>query len=276
MGVIRRHFRDLKQHYGWGTNTYYYLAGKYGIHPTFVQTMLADQRYDEEDILAVIEHLRNEGGKKFSADALDAARHFYKGKPRGTWSPLDTLKGREVLLLGAGPGVSRHRSAIENYIRAKKPYVFALNTQSSIQFDLIDARVACHPVRLLADIDVHASLPQPLIAPVSMLPDDVRQKLQGHEVRDFGISVEPGSFEFEETSCVVPSPLVAAYALAVAASGGATRVAIAGFDGYEPGDERNYEMDQIFEQFRLSEGAVPLTAITPTVFKVPATSVYAI
>ena len=25
--------------YKWGTNPYYYLAGKYGIHPTYIQSM---------------------------------------------------------------------------------------------------------------------------------------------------------------------------------------------------------------------------------------------
>ncbi len=41
----------------------------------------------KEDVLAVIEHLRVEGGKKFSLNTLDAARHFYRGEPQGQWSP---------------------------------------------------------------------------------------------------------------------------------------------------------------------------------------------
>src|SRR5688572_3704912 len=45
MNVIRKYFRPLQQTCGWGTNTYYYLAGKYGIHPTYIQEMLGDARY---------------------------------------------------------------------------------------------------------------------------------------------------------------------------------------------------------------------------------------
>lgn len=87
MGLIQRFFLPMQQRCGWGTNTYYYLAGKYGIHPTYIQAMLADSRYSDEDVLAVIEHLRIEGGKKYSADTLDAARHFYRGAPAVAGSP---------------------------------------------------------------------------------------------------------------------------------------------------------------------------------------------
>jgi|GEM_PF-88684 len=83
LALIRRHFQPMKEHYGWGTNPYYYLAGKYGIHPTYIQSMLTDSRYTEEDLLAVIDRLRVEGGKKFSLDTLDAARHFYKTETMG-------------------------------------------------------------------------------------------------------------------------------------------------------------------------------------------------
>ncbi|MFM6276754.1 MAG: aldolase catalytic domain-containing protein, partial [Dolichospermum sp.] len=65
MTVIRKYFSLMQKQYGWGTNSYYYLAGKYAIHPTYIQEMLTDARYIEEDILAVIDHLKSVGGKRF-------------------------------------------------------------------------------------------------------------------------------------------------------------------------------------------------------------------
>lgn len=117
--------------------------------------MLNDSRYNEEDLLAVLEHLRMKGGKKFSLNTLDSARHFYRGEPTGKWSPREMFSGREVLLLGTGPSVAQNRSAIERFIRVKHPLVLALNTQTGIDADLIDLRVACHPFRLLADCHAH-------------------------------------------------------------------------------------------------------------------------
>lgn len=274
MTLVRQHFKPMQAHYGWGTNPYYYLAGKYGIHPTYIQEMLSDARYSEEDVLAVIEHLRCEGGKKFSLNTLDAARHFYQGEPKGTWSPVELFAGRDVLLLGTGPGVARHRSALESYIRRRKPLVLALNTQSAIDAELIDLRVACHPVRLLADCKAHTQLPQPLITPYSMLPEDVRVALAGKEILDFGLNVQANTFEFSETCCTVPTSLVMAYAFAIAASGKCRTLYMAGFDGYPGEDPRNNEMNQVVQIFQQFNDSLPLISITPSRYDFVKQSVY--
>ncbi|MCD6003897.1 aldolase catalytic domain-containing protein [Halomonas sp. IOP_6] len=276
MALLRKHFKPMQEHYGWGTNPYYYLAGKYGIHPTYIQEMLSDSRYDEEDVLAVIEHLRVEGGKKFSLNTLDAARHFYHGEPKGQWSPKERFAGREVLLLGTGPGVARHRLALERYIRDHKPLVLALNTQSAIKAELIDLRVACHPVRLLADCEAHTKLPQPLITPYTMLPADVRESLANKEVLDFGLNVQADSFAFAETHCTAPTSLVVAYALAVASSGGASRVLMAGFDGFRADDPRNAEMDKVLSAYATAKQAARILAVTPTRYHLDSVSIYAL
>ena len=277
LNLIRQWFRPLQAHYGWGTNLYYYLAGKYGIHPTYIQDMLGDERYDDEDILAVIEHLREAGGSKFSFSALDGARNFYQGEPTGTWCPATLMQGREVMILGSGPGVVTHRPALEAYIRRARPLVMALNTQSGVDSELIDLRIACHPVRLLADAETHRTLPQPLITPASMLPVHLQEALGDKSVHDFGLAVEPHRFAFAEWHCVVPSSLVLAYALAVAQSGGASRILMAGFDGYSAGDPRNGEIEAMLTAYRAAVPESVVRSITPTAFKgLSARSVYGI
>lgn len=274
MRLIREYFRPMQMEFGWGTNTYYYLAGKLGIHPSYIQEMLNDSRFDDEDILAVIDHLQQEGGKKFSIDTLDAARHFYQGDPAGRWAPESMIEGRDVLLLGAGPGVALHRQALESYIRKYKPIVMALNTQGKIDPLLIDVRIASHPVRLLADCETHNNLSQPLITPYSMLPEDVQASLKRDNILDYGIQVQADTFIFERTYCITPTPLVVAYALAVATSGKANRVLLAGFDGYNDDDPRTKEMDDLLECYIRSQGAVEIAAITPSKYKMDQKSVY--
>ncbi|MGE6995681.1 aldolase catalytic domain-containing protein [Pseudomonas sp. NPDC047961] len=274
MTLMRKHFKPMQAHYGWGGNPYYYLAGKYGIHPSYIQAMLSDSRYDEEDVLAVIDHLRVEGGQKFSLNTLDSARHFYRGESMGRWSPRERLSKRHVLLLGTGPGVARHSQALERYIRTNRPVVLALNTQAAIAAELIDLRVACHPVRLLADCDAHTRLPQPLITPFSMLPVDVQALLAEKEVLDFGLNVQADTFAFGETHCTAPSSLVMAYAFAIAASGECSCLYLAGFDGYVGEDPRNTEMNQVVKQFQASSANLPVIAITPSRYDVEKISIY--
>lgn len=264
LALVRNDFAPMKKRYGWGTNPYYFLAGKYGIHPTYVQKMLSDSRYDDEDLIAVLQHLRTEGGKKYSAGQLLSARQTLDASPSGSWSPADLIAGREVLILGTGPGAARHREALEAYVREHKPIVMALNTQEAIAGELTDFRLACHPVRLVADYEKHAEYAQPLIAPLQMLPEHVKSGLNGKTVYDFGLAIDSDTFEVFKTHCVVPAPLVAAYALAVAASGGAKRILLAGFDGFPAGDMRNDEMLNVLERFVEVEAHPEVTAITPT------------
>lgn len=275
MALIREHFGPMKIKYGWGTNPYYYLAGKFGIHPTYIQEMVRDTRYNEEDIFAVIAHLRAEGGKSFSFSSLQGARRFYHGTVNGNWKPSELMRGREVLILGSGPGVSVHRPAIESYIRRRKPLVLALNTQSAVAPSLIDLRIACHPVRLRADAETHAALPQPLIAPVSMLPETLRSQFGNKQLLDFGIGIEAGRFAFHDTYCVTPTSMVLAYALAAITSGQAARILMAGFDGYSAHDPRNDEIETMLACFTSSEGAKQPVSITPTRYKgLSAQSIY--
>lgn len=274
--VVRKYFKPMQAEYGWGVNPYYYLAGLYGIHPSYIQYMLSDNRFTEEDILAVIDHLKVEGGKKFSLDTLDAARHFYSGDARGSWDPKTLFEGQDVLLLGSGPGVGQHRLAIEDYIHECRPIVMALNTQSSIDQKLIDMRVACHPIRLLADCDLHAELPQPLITPASMLPKDVLDSLGNKHLLDFGLKVQCDSFDIKDHYCILPNSLVLAYALAVLSSGRAKRVFLAGFDGYSADDPRQKEVEQVFNLFDSKQFGSEIVSITPTRFEVPIVSVYAL
>lgn len=274
MTLLRQHFKPMQSKYGWGTNPYYYLAGKHGIHPTYIQEMLSDSRYGEEDVLAVIDHLCHEGGKKFSLNTLDAARHFYRGNPTGQWAPETLFAGRDVLLLGTGPGVENHRQELERYIRQHNPLVLALNTQSAIDAKLIDVRVACHPVRLLADCEAHTHLPQPLITPYSMLPVEVQAALAGKEVLDFGLNVQADTFAFGHAHCTIPTSLVVAYALAVATSGKANRILMAGFDGYPGEDLRNQDTNQLLKKYQETPGITPLLCITPTRYDINCQSIY--
>ncbi|MFT7565743.1 MAG: 4-hydroxy 2-oxovalerate aldolase [Pseudoalteromonas distincta] len=274
MGIIRTFFQPLKNECGWGSNPYYYLSGKYGIHPTYIQEMMGDSRYSEEDILAAIDHLKLEGGKKFKIDTLDSTREFYKGESRGSWNPAEIFAGQEVLLLGTGPGVAEHRAALESYIAKNSPVVIALNTQSSIAESLISYRVACHPVRLLADCSVHAGLPQPLITPASMLPEDVLHALKGKELFDYGLSIESEQFSFGEHSSTLPTSLVICYALAAITAGNATRLLMAGFDGYSSDDPRNSEMNKLLKLYTSQKQALELLSVTPTRYEIKSQSIY--
>ena len=70
----------------------------------------------------------------------------------------------------------------------------------------------------------------------------------------------------DEDTCTIPNSLVISYALAIACSGKAKTIFLAGFDGYEPGDQRNVEMESMIELYQSSVDAPRLVAVTPTTY----------
>ena len=276
ISLATKRFKPLKDKYCWGTNPFYYLSGKNSVHPTYVQEMMTDPRYKEEDIISVIEHLGSKGGNKYSKNILGESRNYYSQSPKGNWSPVELFYDREVMLIGSGPEASIHKRAIEAYITDKKPLVMALNAQSLITNDLIDVRIACHPLRLLTDFEKLINLSKPLITPLSSLPDNVLDTDKIINILDYGLGVQNNKNIYNENFCILTSPLVLSYALAVASSGKAKRILLAGFDGYSADDPRRIENDLIFQVHKDTDLAVNLLSVTPTLYNIESTSIYAL
>ena len=109
-----------------------------------------------------------------------------------------------------------------------------------------------------------------------MLPLDVQESLGDKKIFDFGITVKDSTFSFEDNYCTVPAPLVIGYALAIATSGGSSNILLAGFDGYGSDDPRTLEMHQLFEHYQSSKSSLPIVAVTPSCYKIPSQSIYAL
>jgi 4-hydroxy 2-oxovalerate aldolase len=274
--LIEDDFIPMKNKYGWGSNMYYYLSGLYGIHPSFIQGMLSAKNFSSDEILAVIDNLKTEGGKKFSNDLINTYKQYFIGKGNGKYEPLKNIKNKDVLILGSGSGVKEHKIALESFIKKYKPFVIALNTQNSINSKLINTRAVCNTLRLLTDHKSFKHLPQKLILPYQRLSNLIKDKFKKVNKLDFGVEVKNNTFRFMKSSAIIPNTLAISYALGIANSGKAKRIYIAGFDGYEAEDPKRREMDELFSLYQSLKKKSELTSITPTKYKVKSTSVYAL
>ncbi len=271
--MIKTFFTPLQKHYEWGKNPYYYLSGKYKIHPTYIQEMLSDDRYDDNDVLSLIDYLKKVGGKKYSKDNVINSRALFTKSNLSTWEPAKTILNKDILIIAPGASVKEHLEGIEQYIKKNRPIVLALNTTKCINEKLINFRVACHPYRMIADAKDYKSLKQPLITPYSQLSDDLQKDLKGVKKRDFGICIS-SKFSFGNKKCNIPLPLVFAYSLGIATSGKAKKIFLAGFDGYESDDPRRFEMDQLLSLYNSSSKSKEIISLTPTKYKINTFSLY--
>jgi len=272
--LIQDHFLPLKKKYEWGPNHFYFLSGMNSIHPSFVQSMMSDTRYNSNDILSTLDYLSKSGmGKKYNARALESTKQVSFSDKPSSWSPVSLIQSKDVLIIGTGPSANFYRSDLESFIKRKDLYVIGLNSNSSISESLIDVRAACHLLRFNADIEKYNTLPQALILPETFMTQDSKSRLKNKKQYFFSIKVG-NKFSFANSYAEIPELLVMAYALSIATHGRPKRIFLAGFDGYPEKDKRNDQMISIFNSYQVATGAKQIISITPTSYPIPTDSVF--
>ena len=116
--IINKYFEPLKTKYKWGPNPFYYLAGKHGIHPTYIQEMLTI-KMDEDEILEAIKQLKNKEGNKYDVNLVKSEFQKPIKLNKGNWLPKNKLKNKEILLLSSGPKLHEFKKEIEKFIIKK-------------------------------------------------------------------------------------------------------------------------------------------------------------
>ena len=265
LNLIETRFKKLKKEFEWGPNVYYFLSGLYGIHPTFIQSMQHDLNLTPDEMLSVIDSLKKNKATKYNKNLIEIGKQIYKGKTSGKWLPSKKIKGREVLILGSGPGSKVHQKAIERFVKLKKPFVIALNDQKSIEENLINIRVACHTLRIASSKIKFKKIFQPLVLPFKRLTDDQIKYFKNKKILDYGLEVRDNVFDFDKNSAILPNSLTICYALAIANSGKAKKIYVSGLDGYPAEDQRRAEMDEIFKIYYSQKKNLEITSITPTI-----------
>ena len=269
--VVEEDFAALHREFEWGTNLHYMLSGTHGVHPTYVQRMIADPRFSPAQITDTIERLGAQGGSNFNLDRAADDVTEVDGSSNGAWNASDWCAGRSVLIVGPGATVVERRGDLEHLIRSSELVVINLNLRPLIDPELIDAYVACNPVRARLDRAEIASDDVRVIGPKAHLGDII----EGLCVDDWGMSVKAGQFEISGTGCVVPSGVVAGYAIALAAAGGASKILLAGLDGFDHADPRQLSMSELLTVAQSQPGTPKVVSLTPTKYPVVESSLYA-
>ena len=268
--VVEEDFAALQREFEWGTNLHYMLSGTHAVHPTYVQRMIADPRFSHVQIVNTIEQLGVDGGSTFDLDRAADDISPTSASSAGSWDASDWCSGRPVLIIGPGATVVERRADLEHMIRSNDAVVLNLNLRPLVDPEVIDAYIACNPVRARLDRADSAS-GATVIAPKAQ----VGNAIDGLQVDDWGMVVKSGQFEVSSKGCVVPFGLVTGYAIAVAIAGGASRVLLAGLDGFDHADPRQASMTELLTLAQSQPGTPPIASLTPTTYPVSESSLYA-
>lgn len=274
IGLIEKHFEPLLDRYRWGTNPYYLQSALANVHPSYVQRLLSDGRLDPGSVSESIRRLGAEGGASYSLDRAASVEIRSIGDETGNWSPAESVRTGQAVILGPGDGLRRQARYIERFLSsADRPSVFNLNLSALVDPSLIDFYVALSIARSRIDLPIFEGAGD-VITPhrqLGELGDDSAVRLL-----NYGAKLEKGAFRVDSLGCVIPHALTAAYALAVAVAGGSKVIYLAGWDGFPNSDPRQAEMEEVLQTFRRAFPQVEVVSLTPTSYQVPSVSVFTI
>ncbi len=275
--MVLDEFLPLQRQHGWGASLFYHFAADHNIHPSYVQTILSDTRYSSAHVRRALQAIAQVPSSSYNPELV--GRTLESEEPgdstEGSWEATDWCKEREVVIIAAGAGLHNHRQTIEQFVRRRKSATLSLNLNREFEPSLISYYVAVDTLRMSLECVDYARLNRPFIIPVTRAPAAMRKNLNAIAHSDYGCRVVSGEFRAEPRGCTIPEPLSAAYALALCIIGGATRIWLAGFDGYAAGDARQEAMVKVFEVVTDNYPGIAITAITPTTYPVDQGSVYA-
>ena len=247
---INYYFYTLKKYYKWGTNKYYLLAAKNKIHPTYIQRMLSDKRYNKSNYLSIINSLKKVDSSKYNP--ISHFKHaFFSNKKLYFNKPIQIKNYDKILILGPGKTVDQKKNEIENFIKNNKVLVIVLNTTKSINEKLINLRVACHPLRIISDILIYKKLKTPIVLPYSSFKSNIKKLIKKNKINfiDYGLKLDiKNKVNVSKNYCTLPNPLAIGYALSLVAKT-KKKLILAGFDGYDldnPESDNSKSMIKLF------------------------------
>lgn len=239
-------FLRLKKKYRWGTNSLYKLSGKYKIHPTYIQTMLSDKRYNRNDYLKAINYLKNNIAKTFNPFKLLTAFNIYRFNKKIIQKnniKLNEDNYNQALILGPGKNVEKIKDNLSAKIKITKLLVICLNNSKTIKNELIDIRAFCHPMRIFSSLNYFKTCKNTLLVPYSCLSKKTQSFFRNKDFIDYGIQIKK-NININKNYISFNIPLALIYSIGFLVSRNIKQIYLAGFDGYSK-DEIN--QDTTFE-----------------------------
>ena len=259
------HFKKLKKKYDWGTNQFYFLSAKNQIHPTFVQNMLDDKRYSDEDILSGLNILKKFNSKKYDINILNSGIFELpindlekKIFPKKIFNEFNKEK---VLIIGPGQNLKIYKKKIIKFVKKFNPLVLSINYNGVIDKKYINCFCSCNIGRLMMDIGDYLDAKKPLIFPKGLLSEK-NKYLDELKIHNYGATFKKNQFKIKESECILPDNLSFFYTLAIAISANYKNIFLAGLDGYTK-DNLNFKNIQkqlnLFNKNYLNQTVYSLT-----------------
>ena len=270
--LAEQFFEPLKKELGWGPSPTYAEAARMGMHPTYPQFLLADERVTSSDRFRILRAISNTNNPaKFSIDTLNSSVSQAELEGCAAEAPFPPIfESKEVVLVCQAGASNIDEAAIDSYAKSRGALTMSLNLPSlyrDVEYDFI---VISHTEKLRQNnMRDFGKMESPsLIGPASLLGDSFGINL------DYGVQISPGRLEAKGRYAVIPNGLTLGYALAICLEARASCVSLVGFKGYDLTPHRNKETQMVLEL--ASKRGLLIKSLTPTNFVTEESSLYAL
>jgi len=264
INLLENHFYPIQEKFKWGSNPFYFLAGKYNIHPSYLQDMIENDKFDRKDILSFLMNYKYLDKESYNPEIEDTVKLHYANFADGDFDTHKNFGSKDILMVGSGNTVEKYKKDIELFISEFKPLVIQLNKGGVISENFIDYNLFCHPQTIKYEYENIKNSTGLIIIP----PNSMNYEIKNNNVNYYGLKVEKDKFESNKSNCVTPNSLVLSYALALTGTSTGSNVYMAGIDGYLNNHIKNSEIASTLELFKKKYTKKNLISITPTSFSV--------
>jgi len=259
-------FSDLKKKYEWGYNFLYCYAANNKIHPSYIQTLLAEKRYNEIQILKILSQISVNNLLSYSKaridnmffEEIDKISNYKNIKIK---TPQSSKK-QKAIILGNGPSVLSNYEYLKNVIKSSEFTKFFLNRNKFLKNEIYsDFTVVVNTLRLISDLSLLSKKQISLIAPIKKFQKLFKIKFNNKKIINYPVCIKKNNFIIKNNYVVLPFDLALNYALSICKLMGYEEIYFAGIDGYD--DERkNYEILHSISLFKKHNKKINLYSLT--------------
>ena len=267
-------FKKIQQKYEWGPSIYYHFAANHFIHPTYVQTLLSDSRYNMKDYDKILNSLSKSKSTSFDKSKITNVRN-YKSNKEGNWDPKNKISSTCTLIASSSSTLDKIDD-INLYLNKNNFDHFTINYVKGINYKNISKIISANPMRILYDHKNYTRNKLQIITSKQLYLESINKKNSGINIHDysFNITSDKKKITSKKNECFIQNDLSFEYALAILARANVKNIYLIGFEGYDDNYENN-KINEILELYK-KKYHFNIKTLTKSKYNIPSLSIYSL
>ena len=161
--------------------------------------LLNDERFSNEDVISIINYLKNLNAEKFDSSLKYLFDNFFLKNTFGknSLNEINLFRKNNFIIIGSGITKKEGLMKLKKLKLLNNSFVISLNN-SSLNSSLVDIAVSSNPFRILSDYKKYKTYKNNIILPIKMFPQLNKKNIKNA----LDISIDIGSSFSSSDKCV--------------------------------------------------------------------------